>query len=369
MKEEGVGIVPILVAVVIVSLAVVGTFLLLNEEKSQPSLEYANLSLTAENRPIDSPLSFEFAEDNFFTGKIILSVDITNPRDSEVTENVKLLIDDSPSEGDNGELRDNKYVELETGQTKTITFVIFEDVEDNYIARIGGSSKKFQVVNPFTNPVLYPAHYYGVAMDYVPREYEVPEEKDINGLVEFLNQIEMPPYSSESFKCTHSSAMLEWLLEGAGFDADIAVDFPENKKEGKYHPQEWTIGHSWVMVYLENNREIAIESILLGSSAWVASGYWKYSYTYDPPGIIETPDNYLRKHSIELSDFATSRTAYYYENMDNICSSPKEMEEAKEIEEILSHFGKLDYNWWTRAINHPGIKSAIYDVEPFSEWE
>lgn len=350
--------------VVIVGIVVAGTFFLsMNDSEEQPNIEYSNLKLSAENEVVDYPLSYEFSEDNFYEGKIRFNVSITNAGESKVTENIELFIRDSQTEENQGELRENRSIELGPGESKTENFVIIENVADNYVARVDGISKSFQVINPANNPSLYPAHYYGVAKDYVPREYELPENKNIEGLVKFLDQIEMPPPESGSFTVTNSTVMLEWLLEGAGFDTEIVFDEGEKIKEGKYQPAEWSGYYSWVIVNIEN-REIAIESKLLTLEAWVDEGRYAYKYSYEPPGIVETRENYFRESSIRLPDITDSYIPYYYsdENIDS------RFETAKTFQNEFSYINRSAIRWWGQALVTPNIKSSIPDVEPFSSW-
>ena len=337
-------------------------FLFAQEGGVQPKIEYSDISLDSENKVLEYPLSFEFSEDKFYAGKIKVSVDVNNSGDSKVIENVQIFVRDSETDENYGELGKSRTVELSPWETRTENFVIHEETEDDYVIRVDGISKSFQVRETSDNPSFYSEHYYAVAENYVPEAYNLPENKDIEGLVDFLNQIEMPPYQSGNFSSSHSSVMLEWLLEGAGFDTEIVVNEPEVISDEIFQIGEEESGDIWVLVNVEN-REIAIESVLLGSQSWVGqSESYKRRVYYEPPGIVETSDNYFRKNSIQLPEFTDTYSAYYY------WEGYKRYKSAEEFQKDLSYVGKFDLDWWGRALVSSQIKSSLPEVEPFSTW-
>lgn len=84
-----------------------------------------------------------------------------------------------------------------------------------------------------------PKNYYGVAdFGY--------HEKTTKGLQDFLNhfiQEEVIHYKTDVFDCSESAAFVEWLLENAGFKADIVIGLT---------PWDPKIGyHAWVIAYVE----------------------------------------------------------------------------------------------------------------------
>jgi len=133
--------------------------------------------------------------------------------------------------------------------------------------------EKIQEISP-QSPTL-PSGYYGAASNYVATNYNLTGEKNITNLVAFLDQVQLRDYVGDVFDCSETSAMLEWLLEGAGFNASIALT----------SSAFW--GHSWVLVTLNNGDTVVIESTSLTQNY------------YAPPGIIEAPGGRFREYTYE----------------------------------------------------------------------
>lgn len=136
-----------------------------------------------------------------------------------------------------------------------------------------------------------PPNYYKVAENYVSMNYHAPTgDKNIAKLFIFLNQIEFRDYEGDVFDCSEATAMLEWLLEGAGFNAVIAT----NVRQGTLN----LYGHSWVLVALDDGNTVAIEATSLTQNY------------YAPPGIIEAPDGRYREYSSDYLMFLDWKEMY-----------------------------------------------------------
>jgi hypothetical protein len=134
-----------------------------------------------------------------------------------------------------------------------------------------------EVENQVAESPSIPPNYYEFARQYVKEHYEVPENRNIEGLVSFLNQIKLRPYEEDAFDCSEGSAMLEWLLEGAGFKASICL------KESLFR------GHMWCLVALETGDNVAVESTELTDG------------NYYPPGIVDMEDGRYREYTWEFN--------------------------------------------------------------------
>ena len=156
-----------------------------------------------------------------------------------------------------------------------------------------GESVNHQVkLNPMVEPVANDSnqiqkplenlnYYYNVSKEVMLSNYDIPKKKNIEGLYSLLNQIVLREYQKPSiFTCSESSAILEWMLEGAGFKTQIAV----NHELTESHKNNQTL-HSWIIITLENGKKVAVETTYLTKN------------NYHPPGIIEGPNKEYRKYS------------------------------------------------------------------------
>lgn len=221
-----------------------------------------------------------------------------------------------------------------------------------------------------TQSVL-PPNYYENAKAYVAQNYEIPVEKDIGGLVSFLDQIEFREYQEDVFDCSETSSMLEWLLEGAGFSASLATN--SSLESVSFMP------HTWVLVTLDTGDVVAVEATYLTQN------------NYAPPGIIESPDGRFREHSYKYRMFLEWKKEYppsLYSYDPNITFeewqkeyliefnlffsvsyySPAEVYESPEVPirgrtvgTIHYYIPKSEFDWW----NAPPYNS----MEPFVEWD
>jgi uncharacterized integral membrane protein len=89
----------------------------------------------------------------------------------------------------------------------------------------------------WTGSPAIPPNYYDVARNYVRANYTLPRGRTERDLIAFLNQVRLREYERGVFDCSEASAMLEWLLEGAGFEALMAYDIANDGS-----------AHMWVLV-------------------------------------------------------------------------------------------------------------------------
>ncbi len=133
-----------------------------------------------------------------------------------------------------------------------------------------------------------PIGYYDAAKSYVSSHYHLDTGKTIDDLASFLNQIELHSYVEDLFDCSESSCMLEWLLEGAGYETEIA-----NTSFSELFP------HMWVLVKLDNRHDVAIEATSL-----TIGGY------YAPPGIVDTSDGQYTTYTSDYLMFLQWKEQY-----------------------------------------------------------
>ncbi|MDH5365071.1 MAG: hypothetical protein OEW82_07970 [Dehalococcoidia bacterium] len=145
--------------------------------------------------------------------------------------------------------------------------------------RLKGEYDKLKVENERQRVLLQeyeklPEDYYSIrAFPNRPNTY--------SELCRFLQLEAVLPRDCEPgvFDCGESSAYLEWALENAGFDAYIAVG------RIPWYPEPRAGYHVWVIVYTNDEYEVAIESMAL-------TGEYKASQlsTLTAPGIIAWND-------------------------------------------------------------------------------
>lgn len=248
--------------------------------------------------------------------------------------------------------------------------IIWETGECEWVVTIIGPE------NPFTNP----EYYYGVAKRYVSENYEVPSNKDIEGLVEFLDQIELPEYESGEFDCSESVSLLEWFLEGGGFHTYIIRN---------YQWGEMSLGpHTWIQVETTNGT-VAIEAVEL-TEDWGLENYdakptgivikpdgtfkefaydyrlfleWKKKYpsskyVVDPNITFEEWQEERESMSIGLSFGIPSNIGYYMERLREEC--PADLIEGKTIGNTHYYIPVTEFDWWN--------VEPFDNIFPFSEW-
>ena len=164
-----------------------------------------------------------------------------------------------------------------------------------------------------------------------------------------MNQIKLPPYKRDVFDCTDTSSIVEWLLEGAGFKATLA----SNSELG-----EWVLNsHMWVLVRLDNGRNVAIEATYLSEDS-----------NYYPPGIIEAPNGdfeyysfksyYDRRHPNRYLLDSPKKFNYY--SPVSTYNSPQTPIEGKIVEGTRHYMKESEFDWWNVA--------PYIDIKPFSKW-
>lgn len=168
-----------------------------------------------------------------------------------------------------------------------------------------------------------PPNYYREAEEFVKSRGNYRKYCSLgaeNALFNLLNQIKFREYKENYFDCSEASARLEWLLEGAGFDALIA---PENISNEP---------HAWVLVRL-GGENIAVETTFLTRD------------NYNPPGVVGTLENQFERSYIYLPEY---RGVYY---------NPKEIHVS-----LTTGLGpKSGWGWWNVA--------PYKNEKPFSEWD
>jgi len=223
---------------------------------------------------------------------------------------------------------------------------------------------------PTSQTESLPPYYYDTARDYVTANYTLVGEKNIRSLVAFLDQIKLREYEESVFDCSEASAMLEWLLEGAGFNASIASIGGS------------IFGHSWVLVTLDEGNVVAIEATSLTQNY------------YAPPGIVEAPDGRYREYTYEYREFLEWKRKYppnlyvydpnitfeewkekylikilplgiptpeTYYNPPEIYASPEDAMKGCVLGSSRYVLPKSEWDWWNAY--------PYSTISPFSEWD
>lgn len=153
---------------------------------------------------------------------------------------------------------DHLYGAMNALQTENVEII----AENDYLRRI---LREYENV---------PDGYYSASQFYQhPNTYEA--------LCGFLSwEFELPTeYRVGVFDCSESAAYLEWALEIAGFNADIAVG-----------PTPWDPGagsHAWVIAY-PGEYKVAIEPTVLTEEY-----NFMYLFTLRTPGIVYPDDPFI----------------------------------------------------------------------------
>ncbi len=204
--------------------------------------------------------------------------------------------------------------------------------------------------------IRIPSYYYGWAKTYVSETYLVPEDRDIEGLVDFLDQLIFPKYELHVFDCSDSSALLEWLLEGAGFHAYICV------VEGMGQLGELD-KHSWVQVETSDGI-VAIEAVEL------TEGWGLEEYDAKPTGIIEKPDGTFREFTYDYRVFLKWKKKYppsIYEYDPNISFEEWYRRYRGSKPPIASPIPTISGYYTESRYESPTFSFGWWDVYPYSE--
>lgn len=226
----------------------------------------------------------------------------------------------------------------------------------------GETVQKSVKLNPTINPITnksnqnkYPLknlnYYYKVSEEVTITNFDIPQQKNIEGLNNLLNQIVLRKYEKQSiFTCSESTSILEWILEGSGFNTKIATnqDLSKIPKENKEY-------HSWLIVQLENGDQVAIETTYLTKN------------NYHPPGIIETKNGKYRKYSTKWRMYQKWKKNNYeitynkwkekyqvdkiiwdpnYYNPQEIKENPQEYIEGETINNTKYYVSRNNFDWW-----------------------
>lgn len=347
------------------------TFKVQREKPENYRIEIQNASETFK---VLKPPTFEYSDLSISEKKIYLgetvkvAVKVKNTGGVEGEKRVELYL--------NGNIEKEKKIVLNPKESRKLRFTITKNVAENYSIKIGNLSAQFEIINPRKNPLQHLDYYYGTAESYVQKKYQVPEEKTIQGLANFLEQVKLPVYKENYFDCSESSSIIEWLLEGAGFNAYLA----SNHSLG-----ERVVGpHDWILAELESGEKVAVEATRLTKGD-----------IYTPPGIIIAPNgsfkkyswrykrfqNWKEKHPPSLYDYDPNMTLEEWESqyLEPVIQpigiptrsgyyspvatyeSPKIPAEGKTM--ITTHYyvPESEYDWW----NVPPYSQT----SPFSKWE
>lgn len=204
--------------------------------------------------------------------------------------------------------------------------------------------------------VIYTAtsifYYYYSGEGYLPRKYyEYSDEiyPDVPKNMESLNASLMsvsPVNCIESMKVPELASYIEWYLEGFGFKTYIA--------------KSDSIGKIWIIVKL-NDSDVAIDPEYFCSNS------------YNPSGIIDTPDQKFRNYSVtwkiyRMNSFEKNYSEFlidyhFYYDPPKLYENPGQM---IGIAHMLKYPGwskldKKDIDWW----NSEQFKNQY----PFSLWD
>jgi hypothetical protein len=283
----------------------------------------------------------------------------------------------------------NAYINSELSETKTaiispesneeVDFVFIEKEPGTYSFHVDEVSTNqaytITIEKPDQNPFSDIDYYYRVAEFYVNENYEVPAQKDIEGLSNFLHQIKLPTYSANNFDCSECTSIVEWLLEGAGFNAYIV------KNHGWAHSRT-RVGHAWIQVETTDGI-VAVEATSLttgmepfrpgiearpdGTFTEYTSLYIRYKqwlvdhspqiYDYDPNITFEEwCGEYLIPvdHPIGIA----SQEGYYSEKFR--FESPDYLTKGKTISNVHYYQSINELDWW----NHP----MYNEINPIQYW-
>lgn len=119
-------------------------------------------------------------------------------------------------------------------------------------------------------------------------------------------------YDLDTFDCSESSAYLEWALENAGFDAQIAVGPAPWGQQNAYH--------AWVIVNT-NEEQVAIE-------ATAPTGWDKFisMFLFRTPGIVY------------IDDWLVPGSQNYYHGYDYLYDNI--------YQAVRHHISILEWDWW-----------------------
>jgi len=337
-------------------------FTLVGKERGNCNVQIGDFT---ENFSVENSAKFELNEIqidpwNPWVGEnISFSHKVRNEGFIEDEKTIELDIDDKVK---------SKELNLSPGEEKTVSFSIIIDEKDNYEVKISDGveevTEKFSVSTPADSPFSRSSYYYGFAEEYTRKNFDVPQRKNIDGLASFLNEVELPTYEEGVFDCSDSSAVVEWLLEGAGFNTYIGSNDQ----------------HTWVIVKINGETSVAVEATLLTEG------------DYRPPGIVMGPNGEHKKYSWIYKMFQDWKEKYppsqyaydaditleewkeeymatvqqpvgipsksgYYSPLE-LYNSPKPMHQGTESG---SYMPISEFDWWN--------VSPYNEMNPFSSWD
>ncbi len=270
----------------------------------------------------------------------------------------RMITEDLPGIRSETEIGKTK-VSLDPNHSDIVSFYFDANVTGLYDVSFywetGSLNATFFVDIPF-DPLDRPEYYYSFARSYVQENYNIPENKSIDDLVNFLDKLEFPKYEVSVFDCSDASSLLEWLLEGAGFHAYVCTNSM----------------HAWVQVETRDGI-VAIESTQL------TEGWGLEDYSSKPTGIVMKSDGTFKEFTYDYRLFLEWKKKYppsrykvdpniTFEEWDsNRYYIPKigiptksEYYTASRNESPSDHLSTSEYDWWT-----------VYpysEIFPFSKW-
>lgn len=151
----------------------------------------------------------------------------------------------------------------------------YDTLQGSY-AQLQSSYNTLEVENANLQSLLQ--QYEQVPHDYYSATGFVHHSNTYAELCHFLSSEFVLPrgYKANVFDCSESSAYLEWALENAGFDAQIAVGPPPWDQSSGYH--------AWVIAYTKEY-SVAIEATAL-------TGGYKFLdlFLFRTPGVVYSND-------------------------------------------------------------------------------
>ncbi|OKY78529.1 MAG: putative surface protease of transglutaminase family [Candidatus Methanohalarchaeum thermophilum] len=196
----------------------------------------------------------------------------------------------------------------------------------------------------------YNKTYYEKADSYVETHYKTRSEKSLDSLYQLLKQLQFREYERDVFDCTESSAKLEWILEGADYDAVIAYSesFPAFQS---------SIGHSWVVIDL-GQKIVAIEATELTKDNYRPPGivvnqrgeYLEYTNIYERymDWLEEYPaSEYQRPSDLSFEEWTNQYLNEEYEPYSNYYYNPQKTYETPYNATLgTEYIPESEWDWW-----------------------
>ena len=260
-----------------------------------------------------------------------------------------------------GELIRETSLNLESHQLNPYQCTVSSNEPGIYSLQIDGLDEEVsytvEVISPDESVLRRPSYYYSFAENYVDEHYNIPDGKTVEDLAGFLQQVKFPMYSLNDFDCSDASALLEWLLEGAGFEAYIV--------RGDFHM--WVQAEtSSGLVALESTNLPGIVEKPDGSFREYSIKYlyfleWKEKYPADKYGYDPdiTYEEWLEEYYVESIVPGTPTLSGYYQT-NNRYFSPFKLYIGETTGNVILYSDEAEFDWW----NTP----QFTELYPFMYW-